>query len=306
MGAYNIVQVLKSNPDLSTLVTALEVAGLSQALVQPGPLTLFAPNNEAFSALPPSVLASLFKPSNKAKLVALLEYHVVPGSVSTSSITKGSYSDLATLETDTLQVFRACTSRGCTKASRLFVNPLQNLSTCQDAGQYNSCYQAKIVGKDLMAINGVVQVISNVLSIPNKLWFRTVNSGNECGEVNAGPRIPAVLFEPSNAGILNEYATITTKLYGPQKLSLGRCADIGYTSPQTVLPYRQYVPWAPASLMGPTCAFKCKCSYSGYKSLLPLPACKDQPDDPSANTYCSLCGPKYNNNIKIDFFVKPV
>merc|ERR1711998_571620 len=80
----NIVQLVSSNADLSTLVTALS----GKAAVTFGPMlsgktpyTVFAPSNEAFAALPASTLSNLLKPENAAQLVDLLEYHVTKGSV---------------------------------------------------------------------------------------------------------------------------------------------------------------------------------------------------------------------------------
>ena len=73
-----IVEIAAANPDFSTLVTALNAASLVNALSGPGPFTVFAPTNEAFAALPTGVLANLLKPENKAQLVDLLTYHVVP------------------------------------------------------------------------------------------------------------------------------------------------------------------------------------------------------------------------------------
>ena len=75
----NIVQLADSVPDLSTLVEALKAGNLTGALSSPGPFTVFAPTNEAFSALPPTVLKSLLDPENILQLQAVLEYHVAAG-----------------------------------------------------------------------------------------------------------------------------------------------------------------------------------------------------------------------------------
>ena len=75
----NIVQLAESVPDLSTLVEALKAGNLTGALSGPGPFTVFAPTNEAFSALPPTVLKSLLDPENILQLQAVLEYHVAAG-----------------------------------------------------------------------------------------------------------------------------------------------------------------------------------------------------------------------------------
>merc|ERR1719238_254213 len=79
MPPSDIVQLAAGTPDLSTLVAALKAGGLVSALETKGPFTVFAPTNEAFAKLPAATLASLLKPENKAKLDAILEYHVVSG-----------------------------------------------------------------------------------------------------------------------------------------------------------------------------------------------------------------------------------
>jgi len=78
-GKPNIVQIAASNKDFSTLVAALKAGGLVGALEGRGPFTVFAPTNEAFAKLPAGTLQNLLKPENKAKLVSILEYHVVAG-----------------------------------------------------------------------------------------------------------------------------------------------------------------------------------------------------------------------------------
>eukprot|EP01043_Picozoa_sp_COSAG02_P042742 COSAG02_NODE_3657_length_6407_cov_2.609192_3_plen_207_part_00 len=80
----NILQLATSVPDLSTLVTALEAGNLTGTLSGPGPFTVFAPTNEAFSALPPATLKSLLDPKNIKQLQAVLEYHVAAGSAVSS------------------------------------------------------------------------------------------------------------------------------------------------------------------------------------------------------------------------------
>ena len=57
--AQTIVDIAAGDPDFSTLVTALQATGLDAALQEPGPFTVFAPNNAAFDALPPGALDDL-------------------------------------------------------------------------------------------------------------------------------------------------------------------------------------------------------------------------------------------------------
>ncbi len=74
----NVLQTAKSIKDFSTLVTAIEKAGVEDAVVNAGPLTVFAPLNTAFDKLPEGVVADLLKPENKAKLAFILTNHVAP------------------------------------------------------------------------------------------------------------------------------------------------------------------------------------------------------------------------------------
>ena len=66
---------------------ALKAAGLVDTLKGPGPFTVFAPTDEAFKKLPAGTVESLLKPENKAKLVGILTYHVVPGKVMSTDLT---------------------------------------------------------------------------------------------------------------------------------------------------------------------------------------------------------------------------
>jgi uncharacterized surface protein with fasciclin (FAS1) repeats len=82
----NIVENASNSPDLSTLVTAVKVAGLVSTLQGPGPFTVFAPTNEAFDKLPPGTLDSLVQPANNAQLIKILSYHVISGRLTANDI----------------------------------------------------------------------------------------------------------------------------------------------------------------------------------------------------------------------------
>ena len=84
----NIVDTAVAAGDFKTLATALKAAGLVETLEGDGPFTVFAPTDEAFAKLPEGTLADLLKPENKAKLVAILTYHVVPGTVMAADVVK--------------------------------------------------------------------------------------------------------------------------------------------------------------------------------------------------------------------------
>lgn len=93
--AGTIVDLAMGNENLSTLVTALQAAGLVETLQGVGPFTVFAPNNAAFAALPAGVLEALLLPENKETLVKVLTYHVVPGMVYSADVADG---EVATVE----------------------------------------------------------------------------------------------------------------------------------------------------------------------------------------------------------------
>ena len=78
ISAANALQVAKSLDDFKTLVAAIEAAGVEDAVVNAGPLTVFAPINGAFEKLPAGTLDDLLKPENKSKLAFILTNHVAP------------------------------------------------------------------------------------------------------------------------------------------------------------------------------------------------------------------------------------
>ena len=79
--AADIVDTAIAAGSFKTLVAAVTAADLVGTLKSKGPFTVFAPTDAAFAKLPAGTLESLLKPENKAKLVAILTYHVVPGKV---------------------------------------------------------------------------------------------------------------------------------------------------------------------------------------------------------------------------------
>jgi len=80
----NVLQIAIGSPDHSTLVAAVQAADLENALVNAGPLVVFAPTNDAFAALPEGTVETLLKPENKNTLADILKYHVTPGNYSKS------------------------------------------------------------------------------------------------------------------------------------------------------------------------------------------------------------------------------
>jgi len=84
----NIIQNAVNSDDHTTLVAAVKAAGLVDTLQGPGPFTVFAPTNEAFSKLPAGTVDTLLKPENKDMLTKILTYHVVAGRISASDLKK--------------------------------------------------------------------------------------------------------------------------------------------------------------------------------------------------------------------------
>ena len=83
-----VVANASSAPNLTTLVAAVKAAGLVDTLSGPGPFTVFAPTNDAFSKLPAGTVDTLTQPENKAKLASILTYHVVSGKIDAKKLMK--------------------------------------------------------------------------------------------------------------------------------------------------------------------------------------------------------------------------
>lgn len=85
----NIVQTAVASPDHSTLVAAVQAAGLVDALSNAGPFTVFAPTNAAFDLLPAGTVDNLLKPANKNDLSNILEYHTYVGKLPENFLRNG-------------------------------------------------------------------------------------------------------------------------------------------------------------------------------------------------------------------------
>ena len=86
--SHDIVDTAVAAGQFTTLAAALGAAGLVETLKGPGPFTVFAPTDAAFAALPAGTVDDLLKPENKAKLAAVLTYHVVAGKVTAADVVK--------------------------------------------------------------------------------------------------------------------------------------------------------------------------------------------------------------------------
>jgi uncharacterized surface protein with fasciclin (FAS1) repeats len=140
--AQNIVEIAAGNPQFSTLVSAVEAAGLTETLSGEGPFTVFAPTNAAFEALPAGTVDTLLQPANKQQLTDILTYHVVPAAVMAKDVEPG---DVTTVNGATFEI--AAEDGGVT-------------ITDGEGGK------AKVVTTDIVASNGVIHVIDAVLIPP--------------------------------------------------------------------------------------------------------------------------------------------
>ena len=131
----NIVENAVNSADHTTLVAAVQAAGLVETLQGEGPFTVFAPTNEAFAKLPAGTVETLLKPENKDQLVKILTCHVVPGAV-TSDQLAGQRMDVATVQGQTVHI----DGRSGVKVNK-----------------------SRVTTADIMASNGVIHVIDKVL-----------------------------------------------------------------------------------------------------------------------------------------------
>jgi len=92
----NILKIAINSPDHTILEKAVKAAGIENILVNAGPLTVFAPNDQAFEALPEGTLEDLMKPENKTKLAKILTSHASPASLSKDQLADGMNVYLAT------------------------------------------------------------------------------------------------------------------------------------------------------------------------------------------------------------------
>ena len=130
----DIVDTAVAAGSFTTLVAAVQAAGLVDTLKSPGPFTVFAPTDEAFAALPEGTVEDLLKPENLETLTAILTYHVVPGKVMSGDLSNG---------------MEAATVEG------------SDVTIMTEGGVMVE--DANVVAADIEASNGVIHVIDTVL-----------------------------------------------------------------------------------------------------------------------------------------------
>ncbi len=145
----DIVDTAVSAGSFNTLVTAVKEAGLVETLKGEGPFTVFAPTDDAFAELPEGTIETLLKPENKQKLVDILTYHVVPGSVKAEQVVK-----LDSAKT---------------------VNGQSVSIAVSDKGVMVD--NAKVIKTDITTSNGIIHVIDSVI-LPKDIVDRAVSAGS--------------------------------------------------------------------------------------------------------------------------------
>lgn len=140
--ANTIVDIAAGDERFTTLVAAVQAAGLAETLVGAGPFTVFAPVNDAFAALPAGTVETLLKPENKGQLTDILLYHVDDRTLTAAAIPTGSnyFKPLLTSQ-------RTCITKGPS-----------GVTVADGTGDV-----ANVIIADIKASNGVIHVIDKVL-----------------------------------------------------------------------------------------------------------------------------------------------
>jgi uncharacterized surface protein with fasciclin (FAS1) repeats len=141
--AANIVETAANAKVFGTLIAAAKAAGLADALANGENLTVFAPTDDAFAALPAGTVETLLKPENKAQLAAILSYHVLPRILTSDKMPN------RTIHVRTLKKGGDRTLALTKSASGVSVDG------------------ANVVTADIRASNGVIHVIDKVM-LPSK------------------------------------------------------------------------------------------------------------------------------------------
>ena len=133
--AKDIIGTAQDAGTFTILLQAMKAAGLNEVLMQPGPITLFAPTDDTFAKLPRESLQNLLRPENKEKLKAILTYHLVDGKA-TSRDFLGKRLEAATMQGGSLLI---------------------------DATKGVTVDNAKVIKADIVADNGFIHVIDTVM-----------------------------------------------------------------------------------------------------------------------------------------------
>jgi len=136
----DIVDNVIAQGSFTTLVKALQAAGLVETLKGPGPFTLFAPNDAAFARLPKGMLDDLLKPVNKSRLAAILTYHVAPAKI---------------MAADAVRIKQLDTVNG----DQLIITVSGNITAVDNA---------KVLQTDIPCSNGIIHIIDTPVIPPTQ------------------------------------------------------------------------------------------------------------------------------------------
>lgn len=154
----NMVTTLKSSADFTILSKALDATNMSGVVAATPGLTLFAPTDEAFRALPPAQLAALLDPKNVPLLQQVLTYHLVHLDLDTSKF-KGARGPVQSVEKGNLQL--------------------------DGSGAVPKVNDAEIIEADVRASNGIIQVVNRVL-IPSDVHLPQASASNGATPTTGG------------------------------------------------------------------------------------------------------------------------
>jgi len=189
MQASNIVETAAEAGQFETLLAAATAAGLAPALTGEGPLTIFAPTDEAFGVLPAGTVASLLKEENRDQLASILKFHVVAGRIGGDALADG-------VTLDTLAGPRV---------------------TFTETEQGFAIENARIVATDIDASNGVVHVIDRVILPPEQMSRRQAERSISRAIARGVP-----MFNHGDAsGTVNVYTDVARALVSSADLSTG-------------------------------------------------------------------------------------
>jgi transforming growth factor-beta-induced protein len=174
--AKDIVETAQGAGNFNTLVAAVQAAGLVDTLKGSGPFTVFAPTDEAFAKLPAGTVEELLKPENKWKLIAILNFHVVPGKVMAADVVK------------------------LKNAPTVFGQDLP--IAVRNGAAYAGA--AKVVQTDITASNGVIHVIDSVL-LPANL-VQVAESAGSFSTLLAAAQAAGLVDMLSNGGPFTIFA----------------------------------------------------------------------------------------------------
>jgi uncharacterized surface protein with fasciclin (FAS1) repeats len=290
----NLLGLIGSVPELSTLYALINATALTAEFALHGHLTVFAPTNEAFAALPTGTVEHLLQclttapcGRNHKELGYLLQYHLI----GTAAIY---YHDLHNYE-------RIRTAAQSTEVTLVDGSPVYDVGesveiTLRSNGAVfvNEARVQQLNGPDNAAHNGVLHIIDKVLHPRkprgNHLYFRDTALGH-CGLVDAGPRMSAAVFNPNNQEFMMHYINVTVAWsWGGLGLQVGQCSELGLNTP---IPCpSNSIEWAPPELMRPLCEERCNCDF---------PDCHGR-DNWRTGHLCPLCGPRFNEPIEVQCY----